>query len=130
MYLLDTSTVIYSFKGMGRVKERLLETERRLVAIPAITLFELETGVAKAPESVRLRSQLDTFVKAIRVEPFDEPTARVAARIRAALEGHGEPIGPFDTLIAATAVACDATLVTHNTRQLRRVEDLRLEDWY
>jgi tRNA(fMet)-specific endonuclease VapC len=130
MYLLDTNTVIYFFKGMGRVSEHLLQTDRREVAIPAISLFELETGVAKAKSSERLRSQLDSFVSAIRIVPFEGCTARVAARIRATLETRGTPVGPLDTLIAATALSCNATLVTHNTREFSRVSDLSLEDWY
>ena len=54
----------------------------------------------------------------------------MAARVRAALEESGEAIGPLDTLIAGTALAARATLVTHNTREFRRVPGLRIEDWY
>jgi tRNA(fMet)-specific endonuclease VapC len=37
---------------------------------------------------------------------------------------------PIDTLIAGTAVAHSATLVTHNTKEFSRVRGLRLLDWY
>ena len=50
--------------------------------------------------------------------------------LRVDLERHGTPIGPLDTLIAATALARRATLVTHNVREFRRVEGLKVEDWY
>jgi tRNA(fMet)-specific endonuclease VapC len=33
-------------------------------------------------------------------------------------------------LIAGTAKACNATLVTRNTREFKRVQGLVLEDWY
>lgn len=42
----------------------------------------------------------------------------------------GLPIGPHDVLIAATALAHGAILVTHDTEELARVHGLRLEDWY
>ena len=42
----------------------------------------------------------------------------------------GKPIGPHDALIAATALAHGATLVTRNLREFRRVKGLRVEDWY
>ena len=41
----------------------------------------------------------------------------------------GTPIGPMDMLIAAHAKAEDLVLVTNNTREFERVEDLEVEDW-
>lgn len=38
-------------------------------------------------------------------------------------------IGPNDLLIAATALAHGATLVSNNVREFRRVEGLLLEIW-
>ena len=38
-------------------------------------------------------------------------------------------IGPNDTLIAAIALANGLTVVTHNTREFRRVPGLLVEDW-
>jgi tRNA(fMet)-specific endonuclease VapC len=49
--------------------------------------------------------------------------------VRAALARGGEPIGPLDTLIGSHARSLDVILVTHNTREFARIEDLRLEDW-
>jgi len=55
MYVLDTNTLIYYFKGMGRVAEQLLQQPPRDIAIPSVVLYELETGLAKsiAPEKRR-----------------------------------------------------------------------------
>jgi tRNA(fMet)-specific endonuclease VapC len=61
--------------------------------------------------------------------PFDDRCAEEAAQIRADLAAQGKPIGPHDILIAATARAHDAVLVTHNTSEFARVTGLRLEDW-
>ena len=41
----------------------------------------------------------------------------------------GTPIGPYDLQIAAIALVNDLTLVTHNVREVVRVEGLRVEDW-
>lgn len=45
------------------------------------------------------------------------------------LKEAGTPIGANDLWIACHALAEQATLVTHNTGEFRRVTGLRLEDW-
>lgn len=45
------------------------------------------------------------------------------------LARRGEPIGTFDTLIAAHALACGLTLVTNNTKHFQRVAGLKLANW-
>jgi tRNA(fMet)-specific endonuclease VapC len=40
------------------------------------------------------------------------------------------PIGTDDTLIAGTALAHGATLVTRNSKEFSRIQGLKLEDWY
>ena len=128
--VLDTDTVIYFFKGKGAVAQRLLATPPAEVSITAISLFELQLGVAKSGSPDRLRTQLDTLLRVVRVLPFGEEEAQVAAQVRARLEALGTPIGPLDTLIAGTALRHGATLVTRNLREFRRVEGLFVDDWY
>jgi len=130
VYVLDTNSVLYLLKGKGQVGERLLTTPRADVAIPAVVLYELEVGTRRSASPKRRRSQLRDLVGPMRVLPFDKPEANVAARIRVELERAGEPIGPMDTLIAATALRHGATLVTHNVDEFERVNGLAIEDWY
>jgi tRNA(fMet)-specific endonuclease VapC len=66
----------------------------------------------------------------VNILPFDEAQAKCAATVRATLERQGKPIGPQDVLIAATALANQGVLVTHNTGEFSRVAGLDLEDWY
>ena len=42
MYILDTNSVIYFFKGLGRVAERLLRVPPNEVALSAVVLYEIE----------------------------------------------------------------------------------------
>jgi tRNA(fMet)-specific endonuclease VapC len=62
--------------------------------------------------------------------PFDRNAALAAATIRAQLEQKGTPIGSMDVLIAGTAVALQATLITHNIKEFSRVSGLAIADWY
>jgi tRNA(fMet)-specific endonuclease VapC len=63
------------------------------------------------------------------IVPFDTLCAEWYADIRENLERRGQVIGPNDLLIAATTLAHHGTLVTHNTREFRRIARLTLEDW-
>jgi tRNA(fMet)-specific endonuclease VapC len=53
MYVLDTNSVVFFFKGEGRVGERLLARKPAEIAIPAIVLYELEVGVLREFRRVR-----------------------------------------------------------------------------
>ncbi len=130
MFVLDTNTLIYYFKGMGQVAERLLAHSPREIAIPAVVVYELEVGIAKVTQPEKRWRQLGEMLSVVTVLPFGAAEARVAAQIRTALNEVGTPIGPYDVLIAATALAHGGTLVTHNVQEFSRVARLQLVDWY
>ena len=130
MVMPDTNTVIYFFKGLGGVPDRWLDTPPSELSIPSVVLYEIEVGIAKSSRPKQLRDQLDHLVRHCNVEAFDRNAARAAARIRAALEEKGQPIGPMDTLIAGTAVSRGATLITRNVDEFSRVPGLTTDNWY
>jgi tRNA(fMet)-specific endonuclease VapC len=128
-YLLDTNTVSYVIKGnFPRVRERLLKVPISEVGISVITEAELRFGVARLPQAARLGTVVEEFLLRVEVLPWDSAAARHYARLRAALEEHGEPMGNLDLMIAAQALAAEVILVT-NDRVFRRVKSLRVEDW-
>ncbi|WLE96097.1 MAG: type II toxin-antitoxin system VapC family toxin [Candidatus Electrothrix communis] len=130
MYLLDTNTLIYFFKDIGNVAETLLSKSPKNISIPSIVLYELEVGIAKSNNPKKRKKQLEALTSRITVQSFTPREAEVAAMIRADLEKQGTPIGPYDTLIAGTALSVNATLVTNNTKEFQRVAGLSLEDWF
>jgi tRNA(fMet)-specific endonuclease VapC len=130
MFLLDTNTLIYFFRGQGRVAEHLFSTAPAEVAISAVSFYEIEVGIAKSVQPAKRRKQFDDFLGAVSVLSLDRAAARSAAVVRADLETRGLPIGPLDNLIAGTALAHRATLVTRNTKEFSRLHDLSVVDWY
>src|SRR4030042_1148000 len=130
MYILDTNTLIYFFKGIGNVSTRLLQTPPRSIGIPTIVLFELEVGISKSNSPKKRRLQLESLTSTVNILPLGYEEVKCAATIRADLENRGKPIGPYDVLIAGTALANKTVLVTHNTTEFERIEGLQLEDWY
>jgi tRNA(fMet)-specific endonuclease VapC len=129
MYLLDTNTLIYFFKDIGGVKDKLGNVPPREIGISAITLYELEVGIAKSTHPDKRKRQLGELISVITLFSFDQKETEIAAQIRVDLEKRGEIIGPYDILIAATALANGATLVTSNIREFSRIPRLQIEDW-
>ncbi len=130
VYLLDTNTVIYFFKGLGNVATVLFSKSPADIAIPVIVLYELEVGIAKSQHPQKRKIQLNDFLSQISIAPFGIREAEAAATIRATLESQGEPIGPYDTLIAGIAMSTNSILVTHNVKEFSRIEQLTVEDWF
>jgi len=130
VYALDTNTLVYLFKGIGRVSDHLLAESPADVSVPAVVIYELELGIAQSTQRAKRRKQLDSLTAAITVLPFDEASAKHAAQIESTLRSSGMPIGPHDVLIAGTVLAHRATLVTHNVREFRRVKGLSVVDWF
>jgi len=129
VYVLDTNTLIYFFKGIGNVGENLLASSPKEVAIPAIVLFELEYGIAKSSSPEKRRSQLSTLCKSVNILPFSQKETSIAADLRFELERAGTPIGPYDILIAATTLSHNGTLVSNNTKEFKRISKLQLINW-
>ncbi|GHV93017.1 hypothetical protein AGMMS50268_35200 [Spirochaetia bacterium] len=71
----------------------------------------------------------EEFFAPFEIVPFDHEAARKYALIRAHLEQNGMVIGPNDLVIAATVLAHNGVLVSHNTGEFKRIPDLLLEDW-
>lgn len=127
--MLDTDTVSFALRGQGNVTVRLLEHRPSEICISAVTLAELRYGASRR-QSAKLHDLIDTFVADVAVLPFDDACALHFGEIATALARRGTPIGDFDVLIAAHAVAAGATLVTNNVRHFRRVSGLTVENWF
>ncbi len=144
IYLLDSDMLIYMIRGLKsrrRPAQRQRATElvarcRRAqadgdaVGLSAVTVSELEFGA-------RNSQQYETEIAAVRkvLLPFDIFAYDGVAcpphygRIRHQLETAGAIIGSMDLLIAAHALALDATLVSNNVAHFSRVEGLKIVNW-
>lgn len=129
LYLLDTNIVSDLVRNpQGRVTQRIREIGEAQVCTSIIVAAELRFGAEKKG-SARLTAQLEAVLGALQVLPFEAPAEAVYGLIRARLERIGQVIGGNDMLIAAHTVALGGTIVTDNTDEFRRVQDLRCENW-
>jgi tRNA(fMet)-specific endonuclease VapC len=99
------------------------------VKLSAIVKAELVFGARKSARPADNLRVLHDFFEPFVSLPFDDSCTAPYGTIRQELERLGKPIGPYDLMIAATAIANDLTLVTHNTDEFGRVVGLRYEDW-
>jgi len=129
-YLLDSNICIYAMKNRPlQVLRRLQNVGRAVVAVSVITVLELRQGAERSQQRELAHARLDDFFGPMDALSFEASDALVAARIRAQLFRIGRPIGDFDSLIAAQALARDLIVVTNNIDEFERVPDLRIENW-
>ena len=127
-YMLDTDSVSFALRGHGRVAARLLDHRPSELCISSVTLAELRYG-ADMRRSRKLHRLIETFATGVTVEAFDRSAADRFGSVAAALARRGTPIGGFDTLIAAHALALGLTLVTNNSKHFGKVAGLKTESW-
>jgi tRNA(fMet)-specific endonuclease VapC len=129
-YMLDTDVCIEAIRSKSSTPV-LREIRKRLgmLAISAITLAELEHGVANSSKVEQNEFALMRFLVPFEVLPFDDDAAFVYGRVKTELRKTGLGIGPLDTLIAAHAIASERVLVSNNVKEFERVSSLKLESW-
>ena len=129
-YMLDTNTLIYARnESKEAARKRFTEHEGKDICISAITLAELEYGVANSQFIEQNRKAMMKFLSVVPVIPFDDMAARHYGEIRTYLKKNGIIIGANDMLIAAHAKSLNITLVSNNLKEFERVDGLKLENW-
>lgn len=131
-YLLDTNILIYLIKhrppSVARRVDALPEEDRLCMSF--VTWAELLKGAERSTRKAEVLSRLDGLARQV---PVLYPTMPAICRYYAEhfirLKEAGTPIGANDLWIACHALAEDATLVTHNTREFERIAGLRVADW-
>ncbi len=129
-YFLDSNTCIYFLKGKyPSIKKRWLEIPPNKIKIPAIVKAELLAGAYKSQNPKDTIKKVEKLLKPYEIFPFSDEITHTYADIRAKLEKVGEPIGPNDILIASIVLYHKGTLITHNTKEFKRIKNLKVEDW-
>lgn len=130
LYMLDTNICSYIIRNRPiTIRKKLQEIEKsHTVALSSIVVSELLYGVTKK-ESPKLMKIVSAFINNFIIYDYSKISAQSYATIRTNLEKKGKIIGANDLLIASHALSLGAILVTNNSREFERVEDLILEDW-
>ena len=129
-YMLDTDISSYIMKrSHDGVLRRLQQVPIGAVCISVISKSELLFGVEVSPRRQQDHAALDEYLRHVEVFDFPDEAALHYAQIRAALKASGTMIGANDLFIAAHARSFELTLVTNNTDEFSRVQNLKIENW-
>jgi tRNA(fMet)-specific endonuclease VapC len=128
-YFLDTNICIYHLNGKYKKATEKISLNRENIYMPAIVVSELIYGAYKSGKSEFNIKRYKTFIKDFKIVNFNEKAAYEYAKIRTDLERAGTPIGANDLFIAATVIANGGILITNNTEEFSRIDNLSVEDW-
>ncbi len=130
MYLLDANICIYTInKKPVEVLSKLKKKASKDIYISSITVAELEHGVEKSNYPERNKVALVEFLSLFQILYYTDGDAFYYGKIRSFLEKKGQVIGTMDMLIASQAFSHDLILVTNNTKEFERIENIKLENW-
>ena len=130
IYLLDTNVCIRYLQGRSDcVVEQMQRTPASDIVVCSVVKAELFYGAARSQNPARSLAVQKRFLNQFISLPFDDKAAEIYGEVRTTLANTGRLIGPNDLLIAAIALANEATLVTHNIREFSRVPNLSIVDW-
>jgi len=127
-YLLDTNICIHYFKGQFGLKEKIENIGFENFAISEITLAELIYGAEKSQKIEKNLKVVEDFADKIEILPI-LPALRIYGKEKARLKSIGKTIGDLDLFIGSTAIENDMIMVTRNTREFERLDEIIIENW-
>lgn len=135
IYLLDTNILSEPAKAKPdpNVME-CLERHEGCYCTAATVWHELRFGCERLPPS-KLRQRLETYLRSLldselTILPFEQKAAEWLAGERARLMRQGYVPAYADGEIAAIAATNQLVLVTRNSRDFERFDNLRVDNWF
>jgi predicted nucleic acid-binding protein len=136
-YLLDTCVIseLAKLKPSKKVISWIKKNDEENFYLSSLTFGELYKGISKLPDSKR-RKRLFQWIEHDLKERFtgkifdiDLLVAKTWGEIQGASENVGSPMPAIDSLIAATGLAHDLTVVTRNIADMQQSRVTLLNPW-
>jgi tRNA(fMet)-specific endonuclease VapC len=117
-------------RGVRGVLSRLKATSKVDTAICTVTAMEIEYGLMLNPARARkIEPMIRALLLDLQVFAYEPEDATATAAVRKVLAKRGTPIGPYDVMIAGTALRRGLVMVTSNGDEFTRINGLIVEDW-
>jgi tRNA(fMet)-specific endonuclease VapC len=92
--------------------------------------MEIEYGLMLNPARARkIEPMIRSLLRDLQLFAYEPEDATATAAVRTALAKRGTPIGPYDVMIAGTALRRGLIMVTSNGDEFARIDGLIVEDW-
>jgi toxin FitB len=136
-YLIDTCVIseLVAKRPNARVVAWVDGVDESLLNLSGITIGEIRKGVEKLPPSKR-KTLLERWLNddllarfGRRILPLDTEAILTWGRLVGSLEAQGKRMAAIDSLIAATALHHQRTLVTRNENDFRHAGVTILNPW-
>ena len=136
-YILDTNVIseLVVGKPNSKVVAWLEKVDPDNIYLSVITLGEIKKGIEKLPASKRKNTLESWFREELlirfhnRILPLDLPVFLTWGKLTARLEKNGTPLPAIDSLLAATALQTEFTLVTRNTGDFQPADISLYDPW-
>jgi tRNA(fMet)-specific endonuclease VapC len=129
-YLLDTDICVYWLKKDDRIEKNAISVGLENIAISFMTLSELYYGAYKSQHVKENLAAVRLLTAKLSVVESSDQVCTRFGNLKVFLERQGAIIDDADLFVAACALTTEATLVTNNTRHFKRIEELRLQNWW
>jgi tRNA(fMet)-specific endonuclease VapC len=133
IYMLDTCICSFIMREHPVSVLQKLQAEvakQNRIVISAITYAEMRYGAIGKKASPKHSLWVDEFVQRLDdVLAWGVTAVDAALIVKKHLNDTGKLIGENDIAIAGHAISENCILVTNNTREFKRVENLKYEDW-
>jgi len=128
--MLDTNICIYIIKNKPQtVMKKFQKYNVGDISLSSITVSELYYGAYKSEYIEKNLLALEHFLQPFDILEYDLKASIEYGQIRATLEKQGNIIGGLDMQIAAHARSLDMILITNNTKEFARVDNLVIDNW-
>ena len=112
-----------------KVEQNLRRHLHDPIQLCVITLMELYYGAHKSQKVTGNVAKIRMIENSMEILPVGREVVEIFGSEKAKLERRGTPIEDFDLILGCCALAHNLTLVTNNTRYLKKIEGLRLANW-
>ncbi|HLB32903.1 MAG TPA: type II toxin-antitoxin system VapC family toxin [Chthoniobacterales bacterium] len=129
-YAFDTNIIVALIRGKeSTLHSRYLAGRPQDYFVPEMVRAELLFGAMLSAYPSKNIAVVENFLQPLQLLPFSNEATFYYAEIRLHLHRLGQPIGPNDLIIAATARANNMVLLTRNIKEFLRVPELVCEEW-